>query len=83
MRGSVPDEVFTTPYENPVGGDPPKMRDNLSKAVELFAQAGWVLKGNKMVNEKTGEPFTIEYLYADPNFDRVVLPYQQNLRASA
>ncbi len=79
VRGSVPDEVFTKPYENPVGGDPAKMRENFKKAVDLFAQAGWILKGNKMVNEKTGEPFTIEYLYADPNFDRVVLPFQQNL----
>jgi microcin C transport system substrate-binding protein len=79
VRGSVPEEVFTTPFQNPVGGDTTKVRDNLRKAVELFAQAGWVFKGGTLVNEKTGEPFVIEFLYDDPNFTRVILPYAQSL----
>jgi microcin C transport system substrate-binding protein len=78
VRGMVPDEVFTTPYVNPVGGDATRQRENLKKAVDLLAAAGWTFKGRTLVNEK-GEPFTIEYLYADPSFDRVVLPYQQAL----
>ncbi|MEO8668899.1 MAG: extracellular solute-binding protein, partial [Bauldia sp.] len=78
VRGTVPEEVFTTPFANPVGGDPAKQRENLRKAVELLAAAGWTFKGKTLVNAK-GEPFTIEYLFADPNFERVILPYQQAL----
>jgi microcin C transport system substrate-binding protein len=79
VRGQVPEEVFTTPYTNPVGGDPAKQRENFKKAVDLLAAAGWTFKGNKLVNTKTGEPFVIEYLFADPTFERVILPYAQAL----
>ena len=38
-----------------------------------------VTEGRQLVNEKTGEPFTIEYLdYSDIN-QRFVLPYGQSL----
>jgi microcin C transport system substrate-binding protein len=79
VRGMVPEEVFTTEYTNPVGGDPTRLRDNFKKAIDLLAAAGWSFKGSKLVNDKTGEPFTFEYLFADPNFERVVLPYQRSL----
>ena len=29
---------------------------------KLFGEAGWKIKGGKMVNAKTGEPFKIEIL---------------------
>jgi microcin C transport system substrate-binding protein len=80
VRGQVPEEVFTRPYENPVAGTPARLRENLEKAIALFREAGWVLKGSRLVNEKTGQPFTIEYLFRDPNFERVILPYQQTLK---
>ncbi|MEM8811376.1 MAG: extracellular solute-binding protein [Pseudomonadota bacterium] len=79
VRGQVPEEVFTTAYANPLGGDPGKVRTNLREAVRLFAEAGWTFKDRKLVNATTGEPFEIEYLTADPNFERVVLAYKQNL----
>ncbi len=80
VKDKVPPEVFTTPYTNPVGGDPQKARDNLRKAIELFKEAGYVLKGNRMVNEKTGKPFTMEILLGSPSQERSNLPYVQNLR---
>ncbi len=36
VRDEVPPEVFTKPYENPVGGDRRKVRANLEKADELL-----------------------------------------------
>ncbi|MBB4567769.1 extracellular solute-binding protein [Rhizobium leucaenae] len=80
VRDKVPAEVFTTPYANPVGGDSQKARDNLRKAVALFKEAGWVLKSNRMVNEQTGKPFSLELLLNNPSLERSVLPYVQNLR---
>lgn len=80
VRGLVPEEVFTTPYVNPVNGDPGKVRENLREAVRLLREAGWVFKGRQLVDEKTGEPFRIEYLSRSPNDERVALPYAQSLR---
>jgi len=80
VRGEVPEEVFTTPYTNPTGGSTAKTRDNLREAVKLLNEAGWEFKNRKLVNKATGEPMTIEYLAADPNSERLMLPYQTNLQ---
>jgi microcin C transport system substrate-binding protein len=78
VKDKVPPEVFTTEYTNPVGGDPQKQRDNLRKAVDLLQQAGYELKGNKLVG-KDGKPVTIELLLNGPTIERVALPYQKSL----
>ncbi|AYG57615.1 extracellular solute-binding protein [Rhizobium jaguaris] len=80
IKDKVPPEVFTTPYSNPVGGDPQKSRDNLRKAIALLKDAGYVIKGNQMVNAKTGQPFSIEILLGSPFVEKWVLPYVQNLK---
>ncbi|ENN84516.1 putative solute-binding protein component of ABC transporter [Rhizobium freirei PRF 81] len=80
IKDKVPAGVFTTPFANPVGGDPQKARDNFRKAIALFKDAGWVLKGNKMVNAQTGQPFTVELLLGSASQERSVLPYIQNLK---
>jgi len=80
LKDKVPPEVFTTPYTNPVAGDPQKLRDNLRKAIALFKEAGWELKGNRMVNVTTGQPMSFEILLSNPSFERSVLPYANNLR---
>ena len=79
VKADVPPEIFTTPYTNPVGGDLTKMRGNYREAIGLLKEAGWSLKGGKLVNDKTGEPFVIEYVdYSDVN-SRFVNPYAQSL----
>lgn len=79
VRDLVPPEVFTQPYENPVNGDPQKQRANLREALKLLTAAGYKLDGRKLVNAETGEPFTIEFIAADPSAERYVLPYANNL----
>ncbi len=80
VKDKVPPSIFTTPYANPVGGDPQKSRDNLRHALELFKAAGYVLKGNRMVNASTGQPFSFEILLNSSILERIALPYAQNLR---
>ncbi|MDK1377450.1 MULTISPECIES: extracellular solute-binding protein [unclassified Sinorhizobium] len=80
VKDKVPPEVFTTPYANPVGGTPQNGRDNLRKAIGLLKEAGFELKGNRMVNTATGRPFSFEILLSSPMLERVVLPYAQNLK---
>ncbi len=80
LKDKVPAAVFTTPYTNPVNGDPQKVRDNLRKAVGLFREAGYELKSNKLVNAKTGEPFAFEILLSSPSFERTVSPFVASLK---
>ncbi len=79
MRDKVPAEVFTTPYTNPVGGNPEAVRANLREAVRLLREAGYEVRDQKLVNAKTGEPFTVEFLVDDPNSERFVLFYKPSL----
>jgi microcin C transport system substrate-binding protein len=79
LKDKVPASVFTTPYTNPVAGDPKKTRENLRKAMTLFKEAGYELKNRKMTNIKTGEPFGIEILLSNPSQERTVLPYVKSL----
>ncbi len=79
FRGKVPDEVFSREYQPPVGDGSGQIRDNLRKALELLKQAGWSVKGQRMVNEATGQPMEFEVLLASADFERIVLPFVHNL----
>ncbi len=81
VRDEVPPEVFTEEYKNPVGGNPKNVRANLREAVRLFRKAGYELKDRKMVNTKTGEQFSVEFLYTDKGRERTLLPYAKNLES--
>lgn len=80
LKDKVPARVFDTPYTNPVGGDPGKVRDNLRKAVGLLKEAGWELKGNRMVNTKTGQPMSFEILLNSASLERSVNPFVASLK---
>ena len=41
VRDKVPPEVFTKPYDNPVGGNPEAVRNNLREATRLLKEAGF------------------------------------------
>ena len=79
-KDKVPAKIFTEPFANPVGGDPQKARDNLRKAVALLREAGYEIKGNRMVKTETGKPLSFEILLSSPTLERVALPYAQNLK---
>ena len=79
VRDKVPPQVFTTAYSNPVCGTPAKVRDNLRKAVRLFREAGYEVRNQQLVDKKTGEPFSIEFLTNAPAFERVFLFYKPSL----
>jgi microcin C transport system substrate-binding protein len=79
LRGEVPPEVFTTPYTNPVSGSPEAVRANLREAVRLLREAGYEVRDQRLVEAKTGEPYAVEFLAADPNTERFVLFYKPSL----
>jgi microcin C transport system substrate-binding protein len=79
VRAEVPAEVFTKPYTNPVGGNPEAVRENLREAVRLLKEAGYEVRDRKLVDVKSGAPFTIELLTQQPDFERVMLFYKPSL----
>lgn len=79
VRDKVPAELFTTPYTNPVGGSPEAVRSNLREAMRLLREAGYEIRNQKLVNARSGEPLTVEFLAADPNTERFFLFYKPSL----
>jgi microcin C transport system substrate-binding protein len=79
VRDKVPAEVFTKPFKNPVGGNPENVRANLREATRLLREAGYEVRNQKLVNAKSGEQFTVEFLTYDPNSERFVLFYKPAL----
>jgi microcin C transport system substrate-binding protein len=80
VKDKIPASVFTTPYTNPVNDSPEAVRKNLREAVGLLREAGYELRGGKMVNKATGEPLTAEFLESQNVFERVILPFQAQLK---
>lgn len=79
-KDKLPPELFTQEFKLPVFDSPQSERQNLRKAIELFAQAGWKIKDGKMTNEKTGQPLVIEILGYDQGAEPTVNPYINMLR---
>ena len=79
VRDKVPPEVFTKPYTNPVGGSPENTRTNLREALRLLREAGYEVRNQKLINTKTGEPYSVEFLASDPNSERFFLFYKPSL----
>ncbi|NVO14217.1 MAG: ABC transporter substrate-binding protein [Rhodoplanes sp.] len=79
VKDKIPAGVFTTPYTNPAGGNPEAVRANLREATRLLREAGYEVKNQKLIDARTGEPYTVEFLASDPNSERFVLFYKPSL----
>jgi microcin C transport system substrate-binding protein len=78
VRDKVPPEVFTTPYANPVGGNPEAVRSNLREAARLLKEAEFEVRDKKLV-DAAGKPLTVEILVQDPSSERIALFYKPSL----
>lgn len=79
LRDKLRPEVFGPAVVSPSTAPPGSLRDNLRKARELLAQAGWTYRDGALRNDK-GEPFTIEFLNDQPSLIRVATPFQTALQ---
>lgn len=79
VKAEVPPEVFTNEWTPPVNNAPDDLRNHFREAIKLFRDAGWTLQGGKLTNA-AGEQMTAEFLIVQQDFERVVLPYLENLK---
>jgi microcin C transport system substrate-binding protein len=80
IREQVPPRVFTEPFTVPVHAGKGWHRDRLRRALELFAEAGWVVRDGVLVDASTGEPFTLRLLAVSPALASSFIPYVQVLK---
>lgn len=67
-RDQLPKRVFDKPL--PIE-HPQELRPRLREALGLLRDAGYEVQNGKLVNRKTGEPFTLEVLLYDAQFERI------------
>ena len=82
LKDKLPPEVFTTEYANPVNADATARRKNLREASKLLAEAGWnavETDGKNVLKNAAGETLSIEFLLYSPLFERVALPFKEQL----
>jgi microcin C transport system substrate-binding protein len=78
LRGQIPDEVFTQAFTLPVTDGSGMIRPQQRQAFQLLQEAGWKIVDDKMVDTQ-GKPVSLEFLLAQPEFERVLLPFKRNL----
>jgi len=79
LRGQIPDEVFTKEYNPPKTDGTGNWRDNQRVAVRLLNEAGYKVQNQVRVGPD-GKPLSFEILLNSPQFERIVLPYAENLK---
>jgi microcin C transport system substrate-binding protein len=79
-KDKLPAEVFGEPYTPPVTDGSGNNRDNLRKARDLLIAAGWKPGADHMLHNAKGEPLTIEFLDFEAAFERITVPYTDNLK---
>ncbi|WP_407311078.1 extracellular solute-binding protein [Pseudomonas sp. nanlin1] len=78
LRGKIPDQVFTTPFKNPVSDASGMIREQQRRAYQLLQEAGWKIVNDHMVDAQ-GKPVVIEFLLAQTELERVLMPFKRNL----
>ncbi|HEY0288951.1 MAG TPA: extracellular solute-binding protein [Pseudomonas sp.] len=78
LRDKLPAQIFTEAFKLPVTDGSGMIREQQRKAFQLLKEAGWKIVGDKMVDTE-GKPVTIEFLLAQTEFERVLLPFKRNL----
>jgi microcin C transport system substrate-binding protein len=79
FRQELPPELFTEKFTLPVTDGSGNNREQSIQALKLMAQAGWHVKDRKLV-DADGQQMTFSILLDDPSFERVALPYVDDLK---
>lgn len=79
-RGKIPNEIFVDEFKSPeTNGTGTDMRDNLSTAKRLLAEAGWRMGAGKVL-QRGADVLKFEILLSSPMFERWTAPFVANLK---
>ncbi|QHF45303.1 hypothetical protein PspS35_16475 [Pseudomonas sp. S35] len=78
LRDKIPPQVFTEAFAPAKTDGSGMIRAQQREAYQLLQEAGWKIVDDKMV-DATGKPVTIEFLLAQTEFERILLPFKRNL----
>jgi microcin C transport system substrate-binding protein len=77
-RDKLPPELFKEPFALPVTDGSGNDRKELKVALAMLQSAGWKVQDLKLVDPQ-GNQMSFEIVLDEPAFERVALPYVQNL----
>ncbi|PYC41298.1 extracellular solute-binding protein [Pseudomonas protegens] len=77
-REQLPPNLFTQAFSLPRTEGRGIPRDTLRRALGLLAEAGWKLNGQRLQNS-AGQPLRFELMLVNPNLERILQPYVENL----
>ncbi|NBA95939.1 extracellular solute-binding protein [Pseudomonas sp. R5(2019)] len=77
-RQQLPPSLFTQPFSVPRTDGRGIPRETLRRALGLLGEAGWKLSGQRLLNS-AGQPLRMEILLVNPNLERILQPYVENL----
>lgn len=78
LREQIPPSVFTEVYAPTVTDGNGIIREQQRRAYQLLQEAGWRVEGDQML-DAAGTPVSFEFLLAQTEFERILLPYKRNL----
>lgn len=78
FRKQLPPSVFVAAPVPPKTDGSGNIRGNLMLAQKLLADAGWQVKNGKLT-DKNGKVFAFEIIIAQPELERLISPFKQNL----
>ena len=82
FRDQLPATVFTEPaFVPPPGGPAALDRATARRAGALLEEAGWTVGDDGLRRNAAGETLTVEFLNNSGAFERIIVPYVENLRA--
>ncbi|WP_203007925.1 extracellular solute-binding protein [Pseudomonas paraversuta] len=77
-RSQLPPELFSQAFGLPQTGGRGIPRDTMRQALGLLAECGWKLSGQRLL-DIDGKPLRFEILLVNPNLERILQPYVENL----
>ncbi|UMZ14693.1 ABC transporter substrate-binding protein [Pseudomonas sp. MPFS] len=77
-RERLPASLFTQPFSLPSTDGRGIPRQTLRRALGLLGEAGWKLNGQRLQNS-AGQPLRFELMLVNPNLERILQPYVENL----
>lgn len=81
FRDQLPETVFSEPAYSPPISTPRKTdRRLVRRAIALLDEAGWMIGDDGKRRNAEGEVLSVQFLEDGPAFERIILPFVENLK---